>query len=67
MAKKSKNLCLLKGCGRKRVCRGLCTKHYNAAAYEVGEGRTSWVQLEQLKLCLPAGAQSGNPFRVGAK
>jgi hypothetical protein len=45
--------CLHPECHRPVHVRGLCTKHYQTALYQVERGQINWETLERARKCLP--------------
>ncbi|MCK9571436.1 hypothetical protein M0R72_20980 [Candidatus Pacearchaeota archaeon] len=45
--------CVIEGCDRKAVTRGLCESCYHTALRMVSAGETNWTALEQAGLCGP--------------
>jgi hypothetical protein len=50
---KTANRCINPDCDGGVLSRGLCSACYQAAAYAVATGKTSWKALERAGKCLP--------------
>tara|TARA_R110000751_G_scaffold33095_2_gene82732 strand:- start:122 stop:373 length:252 start_codon:yes stop_codon:yes gene_type:complete len=63
---KTRNTCL--HCNAAKYSRGLCSTHYQQAAYLVRVGRATWIGLQRKAQALAAGEQAkqNNPFTDGA-
>jgi hypothetical protein len=46
--------CLIEECPKNKRVRGLCVSHYIALGKAVKQGRTTFAQLEQFGMILPA-------------
>lgn len=45
--------CVTEGCGKERKWKGLCSSCYGQARHLIDSNRTTWDELEELKLIIP--------------
>lgn len=62
-----KKLCIFSMCRRKAQSRGLCDRHYQLAARYVRLRQTSWKELIELALAMPAKEAQCAPFMQAVK
>jgi Zn finger protein HypA/HybF involved in hydrogenase expression len=50
----TKAICMVPNCGREAKIRGLCGRCCTSARMQIKKGKTTWQQLEELRLAKPA-------------
>lgn len=56
--------CMVTGCKKEQVRRGLCPSHYNYCSCIISRGKTTWKELEDKGKILPKKNKSNAPAMI---